>query len=132
MQGGRCEDAIGDLTPLRPRHSRGDVTPFKRRDSAEQLRILVTGSRRWADRIVIRHALEREFEAVAGYVEADEITVVHGAQGVYEEINGVKVLTMGADMMADEQAKVAGDAHRSHPGRLGGAVRRELPPRSST
>jgi hypothetical protein len=92
------------------------MTPFKRRETTrltsagctEQLQILVTGSRRWTDRAMIRRALEREFECVASYVEASEITVVHGAQGVYE--NGYKhgKLICGADMMADEEAKALG------------------------
>lgn len=93
------------------------MTPFKRRETTrltsagctEQLRILVTGSRRWTDRAMIRRALEREFECVAGYVELSEITVVHGAQGVYKrDENGVLKLDCGADMMADEEAKALG------------------------
>jgi len=71
-------------------------------DLPEGLRILVTASREWCNdlptREMFRRALLDEFEHVAGYVELDEVTVVHGAQGVYDR--QTQKLTSGGDCMA--------------------------------
>ena len=76
---------------------------------SEQMRILVTASREWRNdsptREMFRRALLDEFEHVAGYVELDEVTVVHGAQGVYDKTG---VLISGGDMISDEVAEELG------------------------
>lgn len=75
------------------------------------MRILVTGSREWIDRLRIRQALLREFEHIAEHVELADVTVVHGAQGTYR--NGR--LLKGADMMADEEATALRMNTEPHP-----------------
>lgn len=65
----------------------------------QSFRVLVTGSREWTDRAVIRTALE----ALSDYQPTPElITIVHGA-------------AVGADTIADEEAKALGYTREPYP-----------------
>lgn len=68
--------------------------------------VLVTGSRKWTDRTVIRAALIQV--PLRWQVRPAAVVVRHGAQGTYRKRNGILVLVKGADMMADEEATALG------------------------
>lgn len=91
------------------------MADFDIRDVANRsarLRILVTGSRVWTDRLAIRSAL---LEATAG-TEPRNVTVVHGA-------------ARGADSLAADVARELGMRAEAHPadwarhGKAGGHIR---------
>jgi hypothetical protein len=93
----------------------------------EIYRIIATGSRHHTDRALVRHALTERMQVhclhplgfpVCG---PEQILVIHGAQG-YTRKDGV---TIGADLLFDQEAKALGMRTDPHPANWRGPCRPE-------
>lgn len=79
------------------------------------VRILGAGSRSLTDRTLVRRALTEQLEAYRDEpydFRPEQILVIHGGQGYVRKKDGV---TVGADLLIDQEAKALGMLTDPHP-----------------